>query len=1156
MVQKKLYILVLVLLSLSFQLLAISNDGSRYASNSVLSNGTWSKIKISETGIYKLTYKDLKKMGITNPQNVQIYGYGGWMLDEDFSKPYTDDLPQISVWRSTSRENFTHDDDYILFYGRGDIMWSYDSVRKEFYQTQNPYSTDSYYFVTESEDGPRIATTQASLSLGSNVTNVYNDYTLHEKELESPQGGTGRDFWGENLLKKSTVDITFDTKGATTDAAIVTYAYVTKAFPSSALLTVKVNNTESSAYSEVDNDYYTIAVKRVQAFSVPDLNDNTTVKVSYTKGSSTDKNAYLDYVRLNFKRNLKPYSAVTPFRSTTIADNLGFRIADASSSLLVFDVTDNTSIQKVNTQLSGTQMTFAASNTNIREYVMVDLSKLKDIPTPEIVEQIENQNLHATSNDFDMVIIVNDYLREYADELARLHEVESGFRSLVVSPQSIYNEFSSGKPDMTAFRRFLKMFYDRAATGNDRPQYALIFGGGTFDNKLIQKWSDEAKKSMILTYQSKAQEFGNGYIYSETEEYTTDDYIALLGDNTGTSLVRELLDMSVGRLPVRSKQEAAAVIGKISAYMSPNNVGIWANNVTIVADDLNSGATMNVDKQHIRDAETMANTIAEKYPDFIVNKIYEDMYERVVNGNGASYPLATRALLDNITQGTLIMNFIGHGATTYLTHENLLTKADIEGLNNTYLPLWITATCDFSRFDANASSGGEIALLKDVGGAIALFSTSRPVRISQNTKMNESLTKYLFETENGERLRLGDIIRKAKNNLILTGADNELRFALLGDPALKLAYPDGKYKVEVLEMNGRDADATDINIEALGNISVKGAVVRSDGSIVTDYNGTLESVIFDVEQSLKTRGNMKSGATNDAYATSYEDYTNTLFSGKVVIKDGVFKIDFVAPKDILYKEGTGKMSFYAYDTDRKREAQGSFYNYTVGGTNTNQPEEENPPVISKMYLNNEQFRSGDYVSSTPIFYAEVSDDTGINLSSGIGHNLSLVLDGITVYDLTPYFENEDNSSKKGRVKYQLPQLTEGAHTLEFNVWDVWNNSASSTIDFIVTDNFTPSIHSFEIWGNPAKDYTRFVFNTSTPSSNIDLTIRVYSLTGALVWMTQQNGAVNTLNQYIYEWDLRGYGQGRLLPGVYICTAQMSINGKKSSTKSQKLIITR
>lgn len=1153
LLKKRLFnIVYLLLFVLSLQGVYAANNGWKYSANSVLSQGNWYKIKIENgTGVYKLTYDDLKKIGLSNPADVKIYGYGGWILDEDFKKSYVDDLPEVSIWMSKDRENFGQGD-YILFYARGDIKWEYNDKTGEFEHTQNPYSFDSYYFVTESSEYPNLMEVQSSQKEGTTVVNSYNDYALHESE-EVNIGKTGREFYGENFLSNSKRQFTFSTPGATSDPALIRYNFASKATLSACILKVSLNNAllaSTPSTTTTDNDIYATAIN--SAVETTALKDANTIDLEMVKYDNGVSNAYLNYIRINYKRRLSPYGAVTLFRNTTVSDNLTFRISSATSSMLVFDVTDNTQVSRLETQLSGSTMSFSASNSSLREYALVDLSK--NIPTPTILSngKIDNQNLHSLPN-VDMIVIAPAVFQQYAQELADLHQAESGLTSHVVTPELIYNEFSSGKPDATAYRRFMKMFYDRASDESDKPKYLLLFGNGTFNNRFIGDWTDSEKQVMLLTYQSKES-------LSELASYVTDDYMGFLEDSSTDDLNAEVLHLGIGRIPARTAQEAQDVVNKIKGYMMNRNKGLWQNNITFVADDFVAGKNAySTEKQHVDDAEDFSNYIEKNHPDFIVNKIYEDAYERVIEANGARYPTATQALLDRINNGTLVLSYIGHGSTYSWTHENLLLYAHINALTNDKLPLWITTTCDFSRFDGNNISAGEWALLKKTGGAIALFSTVRAVYIAANTEMNKYMTEYLLTRENSKPKRLGDILRGAKSEARLTN-ESKLRFMLLGDPALRLAYPDNTYKVEVSEINGLDVSSNNtINIQALDNTVIVGHIVDESGNIISDYNGTLEAVIFDSQQMLSTRGNV----VGSDRAKEYKAYPNTLYAGRVEIKNGEYRVEFTVPKDILYVNDKGKMNFYAYDETGTREAQGSFYNYTVGGTNPSVPEEENPPVVERLLLNKTEvdLNSDDpvYVSPSIRFYAEVSDDTGINLSSAIGHNIALIIDnGVskTEYNLTQNFVSEDGSTKRGSVTYDISGLAPGNYTLEFKIWDVFNNSKSEIAYFIVSNDIEPSNYNFEIWGNPANSVTKFVFKTNgAVGNNVNLKMAVYSLSGKLVWIREEKGAISTLNGYEYDWNLMSNGSGRIIPGIYICTGQVTVDGKTFSVQAQKLLVT-
>lgn len=1148
----------LVCFLLSFLFLSLStyafNDGNRYAKNSVLAKGNWFKIKIPTTGVYKLTYEDLKQMGLSNPKDVQIYGYGGWMLDQDFSTPYIDDLPPVSVWMSKNPQDFGPGD-YILFYGRGDIKWKYDSNTKEFIQTQNPYSSDSYYFITESTDGPQLIEKRKGSPLGRNEITSFQDYYLHEKELVNISL-SGREFYGESFIKNTQQTFSISLPGITQDIATVRYNFIAKPKAKVGKLAVMLNNTlmKTSTISAVSiNDSYTKANILHDYFTSSITQEDNKLTLNYIPATDTDENMHLNFFCITYTKALKPYGAITPFRITESISSVDFKIADAHSNLLILDVNNANSPVEIDGQLSGNSYKFSANNSSIKEYVIVDLSR--EIPTPTFSGKVANQNLHASAAT-EMVIIVQPLFKKYAEELAETHKDDSNLKTLIVSPEDIYNEFSSGKPDATAYRRFLKMFYDRATSESEKPRYLLLFGDASYDNRFITKeWNKSDKRGILLSYQSVKST-------DETTSYVTDDYFGFLDDNEGTSIEKDKLDIGIGRIPVRTTFEAETVVAKIKRYIRNEEPGIWQNSICFVADDAIASTTSTISEaDHMKDTDSYAEYLKENKPEFISTKVYQDAYDRFLTPKGGGiYPDAKKAMLDKINSGALILNYVGHGSSRDWSHEYILTYPDIEAMRNTKLPLWVTATCDFSRFDGSSTSGGEAALLNPNGGAIALFTTVRVVYATMNKKLSQSLFSHIFEKEDGKPLRLGDIMRRTKTlDTQLASDENKLRFVLLGDPALRLSYPGSQYKVIVDKVNDIDITSNKVQIQALENITVKGRIVNEGGQLASDFNGMLESLMFDNEQGLKTRGYVNYNQrppypSSEEIALKYKDYTNTIFSGKSSIVNGEFEIAFVTPMDILYTEGMGRMNFYAYDTDGIKNAQGVFNNYTVGGTSNSAIQEFNSPIIEKIYLDNEQFKSGDKVSPSPLFYAQLSDDTGINLANGIGHNISIMIDGKTPYDLTPTFVNSGTSSKKGTVKYKIPTLEVGKHTLQFKAWDVWNNSTTKHLEFKISDDDSPTPYNFSIENNTVKDNAKFVFTCDGPvSTAINIKYEVYSENGSLKWSHETKGSPELLSNYIYEWNLRGVSGKRLTAGVYTCRILITINGEESS-ETHKMVI--
>ncbi|MBP1616852.1 MAG: hypothetical protein H6Q14_679 [Bacteroidetes bacterium] len=1131
---QKILILLQIWGSVSFSMMA--KDASFYAANSVLSSGTWWKIRIPSDGVYKLTYEDLISMGFTNPAHVQIRGYGGWVLDEDFSTSYYDDLPQISVWMNKGADEIFNQGDYVLFYGRGPLKITRSGI--DFVQTNNPYSNYGYYFVTEGQDEPKQMGNISSLTNFDIDVTTYSDYMIHEKDdvnlLES-----GREFYGEYFYLNNSQDISFDIPGIVSWDGYY-FNFILK--PSSPVnLVFGLNkkdlytrvvgaNTNTHSAATSINQYIT---------GVSSVSETNIFNIALS--STAIKNSYLNFLRVYFKRNLQPYNTVTFFRNDLDSLTHRYLIANATENMIVLDVTDNISPSIQETSYANGQLSFSSSASSLRKYALVDLSK--QIATPDITGKIANQDLHALAK-YDMIIISPQAYKSYAQKLADLHYEKDSLSSIVVDPNEIYNEFSSGNPDATALRRFLKMFYDRGTSDSDRPKYLLLFGAGTYNNKFINSsLSDSSKSNYLLTYQSINS-------LSQTSSFVTDDYFGFLQEEGILNIAASKLCLGIGRLPARSQKEAEVFLDKISSYMEDTNYGIWKNNICFLADDAvgATGYSPTTEMYHEKQSDKYAEYVQIKYPNFVVNKIYEDSYRRIGQSNGYRYPDAQTSLKNKLNEGLLVLNYVGHGSSRSWTHEGLMTFTDLQSLRNRYLPLWITATCDFSRFDSDAASGGEAALANSQGGAIALLSTVRIVYIANNDSMSTNIYKNIFERDNGKALRFGDMIRKSKLSFT-TNDENKVRFQLLGDPALRLAYPDDAYKVKVTSVNGADVSSSDtLTVSALSHVKISGQIVDGDSNLSNDFSGKVSCVVFDAQQDLKTRDN-----GGDGSIFYYKGYSNSIYSGTVNVENGAFDCEFIVPKDIAYTKKHGKMSFYAWE-DAGRTAQGAFLAYKVNGTNAAASTDTSGPQINSLYLNSTDFVSGGSVNVTPTFHVGLSDESSINLSSGLGHTVNLIIDGQTQYDITSHFVSTSSSAKEGYIGYTLPELAEGSHSLKFTVWDVFNNYSEQYADFVVVDNNKTYASEFSFAKNPVVGSADFLFSTDAKSADISVRYDVYSASGELVWSHRQAGSYITMGNYAYSWDLKTISGESIRPGVYPCKATVYINGNQQSTKTLKLIV--
>ena len=1098
-------------------------DSSRYASESVLNSWKWVKIQVAEDGIYKLTAADLKKMGFSNLDKVADYGYGGWPLDEDFSTTYIDDVPEVAVWRSA---------DYLLFYGKGPRKWEYSSSDKSFIHTNNPYSNYGYYFVSEKETTGRTMEKAASAAGATLQVTTFDDYVLHEEELVSVNS-SGRELYGESFTSTLSRDFTISVPGITNDEGKATLSFISRG---NGTITMNVDgNALISGSVSVPSDEYEVAreLYRERAWMA---DKGETVKVNIGYSTTGHKNVHLNYFRLQMKRQLKVYDNYTFFRSLSARGNASrFVIQGADASTLVFDVTDGVNPQQMETSLNGTELSFSIpASASLREFVVVKPSQIK---APVTVGEVANQNLHALPQQ-DMIIIAQPNFTTQAERLAEAHRTKDNLTVRVVTPESIYNEFSSGTPDATAYRRFMKMFYDRKTSEADAPKYLLLFGDGSFDNrKLTSAWKSVDMSNMLLTYQTENS--------LSSQSYVIDDYFGFLDDaDNKKSLQNKKLCLGIGRFPIRTVEQATQMVDKVISYMENKNTGSWKNNLCFMADD--GSNTDGFMTEHMEFADQLAGYVESEHPEFLVNKLYYDAYKKDMTAG--TYPDVRSGLQKLLKDGLLLFNYTGHGGTTALSDEKVLTQTDINQFTYTHLPVWVTATCDFTRFDDLNTSAGEDVFLNKSSGGIALFTTVRVAYSRPNFPINDNVIRNLFERNNGRRRTLGEVMQATKNTL---SSVYKLGFCLIGDPAVKMAYPE--FGMKVTTVNGQSVDGNSISFKALEKITVEGEVLDVSGQLVTDFTGIVNPTVKDSKVTVTC---LKNSNKDDSPAFTFTDYPNTIFIGNDSVRNGKFSFTFTVPKDISYSNLQGKMNLYAVDTESGNEAQGNFDNFIVGGTSDTAETDTIGPEIRALYLNDTTFVDGGQVNTTPYFVAELWDKSGVNITgSSVGHDMMLVIDESTVlsYNLNSYYELLPGEDGTGIVKFPIPALEPGKHTAEFWVWDILNNSTVRTFTFEVVEGLKPFL--FDVIATPgiAREQVTFHLMHNRPESRMRVGIMVYDLAGRQLWKHEESGTSGLFENYTVSWDLTS-GGARMRPGVYIYRAAISTDNSKDATKARKFII--
>ena len=779
--------------------------------------------------------------------------------------------------------------------------------------------------------------------------------------------------------------------------------------------------------------------------------------------------------------------------------------------------------------------------------------------TPEFVHRITNQNHHAAqATDMVIVIPTSQKLLKEAERIKVLHEQHDSLRVNIVPADELYNEFSSGTPDANAYRRYMKMLYDRAETAEDMPRFLLLMGDAAWDNRMrISEWKSTSVDDFLLCYESENS-------YSHTSCYVSDDYFGLLDDGEGANLLTEKTDIAVGRITARTAADATIAVDKIDSYINNKEAAIWQNTVCMMGDDGNQN-------RHMEDADSVAQLAEILHPSILVKRVLWDAFTRVSSATGNRYPDVTRQIRQQMQQGALIMNYSGHGRADAISHEYVLTLPDFNTTTSLRLPLWVTASCDIMPFDGQEDNIGETALFNAQGGAIAFFGTTRTVYQPQNRLMNLAFTRQvLSRDEKGLMMPFGEAVRRAKTELVTTGiiigyqknaqgvlqpiwstdrSENKLQYSLLGDPALRLALPTATIIVDSINHSAVSSDI--LTLKAGTTATITGRVLNS--SLATDsiFNGTINAVVRDAKEKIVCKMNDASEADEPFV---YYDRPNTIFNGSDSVRQGRFNITFVVPRDISYSDQQGIINLYAVNNSKTTTASGRFEQLVMNGKSETSGDQQGPSIYC--YLNSTAFVNGGNVNSTPYFVAELTDEDGINAAgSGIGHDLQLIIDGdmSKTYSLNDYFQFDFGSYTKGTIGYSIPALDYGQHHLLFRAWDVLNNSSTAELTFNVVKGMEPVFSAVDCTPNPATTTTTFRITHDRANSPMDVVIDVYDISGRHLWSHSESGTYSN-NTISIPWDLSTNSGSRLNTGVYLYRVQLSSEGSSYTSKANKLII--
>ncbi len=1130
------------------QLPSKSNSKGKIAavSGSVLASGLWYKVAVNTTGLCKIDYQFLVAMGINpafiNPQYIQIYGNDGGMLPQLNSVSRPDDLQENSIFIAGASDGQFDPGDYILFYAKGPNSWQYNTSESIFNHSKNLYSDKNYYFLTiGSALGKRIQN-QAGLGSGAQIVQYYDDYKFYESDLVNLLG-SGREWFGETFASNTVASFSFNTEGILPGSSVkLTSAVVGRSVASSSfsvsLNGMGIGSQSIAANNQSQYDAVGAVNRTVFTASSTSLGNPSAISVGLSFNvSSSNAIGHLNYLELNTKKKLALYGAETDFRTvaSTSAATTQYYVDNANLAT-IWQITDLTSVKKQQFDATiGDTAVFSANSSVLEEYVVFSGS---NFPSPEFVGQVTNQNLHyigTVGGIPDMIIVTVPGFVSAALQLASFRKTHDNLDVVVVTTDQVYNEFSSGRQDVSAIRDFMKMLYDRKVPGVDSLSYLLLFGDCSYDykNRL------SGNTNFVPVYQSRQSLY-------PLESFSSDDYFGLLDPTDGNwseiPAESNYLDIGVGRIPVKSQDEANTAVTKLIHYSASQScIGKWRNKLTFTSDD-GDGNT------HIGHAEQLSDFIDVTYKNFNISKVYLDAFSQVATPGGEKAPEVNEKIIQEVNAGTLILNYSGHGGETGLAQESIIDLPQIEAWDNyNSMPFMITATCDFGRYDDPLrSSGAEIALLRSGGGVISLISSTRIVFANSNLALNEAIYECVFEPINGVMPRLGDVIRVSKNTSIL-GVNNR-NYALLGDPSLRLAYP--KHEVVITKINDSLVATLPDTLKALSKVKFEGEVRNSGGTLLSNFTGDITITVYDKKASVSTYG------TQGDPPFIFGLRNNYLFNGKASVVNGLWSISFVVPKDISYQFDFGKISAYAYKPNSLTDASGQYSNLIIGGTDPNAPSDNLPPRI-KMYMNDESFVFGGLTEKDALFLAQLTDENGINTSvSGVGHEIAATLDNDEKpLVLNQFYTSKLNDYKNGTVKYPYKDLSSGPHSIKLKVWDTYNNSSESYLEFIVASNLKIALSHILNYPNPFSTHTVFHFDHNRSGEDLDVMIQIYTVSGKLIKTLDSKVYSSTSHFMGLDWDGRDDFGDKIGKGVYVYRVWVRAPRDGSSVhRYEKLVI--
>ena len=1096
--------------------------------NSIFSSGNISKFYVEATGVHRMDFSFLRNLGINKnsipSSNLKIYGHGGGMLPLLNQDNQYYDPPELAIQVVDGGDGSFNQGDYILFYATTTEEWSQENETN-----LNLYADRSYYYLSiNSTGGKRMSLLNQPQGAASSTITQFDDYQFYEVD-ETSLSLVGRRWFGDRFDIETERTYEFSVPNLVSSQPIELDIRVGAISPVRSSFDVFINNEQlSSNLTILETGANTPSRGRSLRTDFTSVSDDINIRLTYNKNGNPGARGFLDFISIEARRELIAGENQFKFKNNSVATQVGigeYVIQDASEVIQVWEITDPINPTFVINSDQTSVFSFKSTLGSEREFQAVTSSFLQPRVEPGNI-QVQRQNIKGTIlrdnqgqfQDLDYLIITQSSFMSAANRLAQYRRQNDGLVVKTLAVEDVYEEFNSGKQDIGAIRNLVKYIYDNASTPDNRIKFLGLIGDASVDykNRL------QGNTNIVPTFQSL------GSFSTTVSSFMSDDYYTMMdpvegrlaGSNPG------MMDLAVGRILADTPQRANIMVDKIISSEQREAYAQWRNNFLLISDDADNENDFDLQV----DLDELGDKIAENKPTVNVKKIHSDAFQQVTGAGGDRYPEVNEAITEAIEVGASVVNYFGHGGEDGLAQERIVTQTNTQEWSNPQrYNCFVTITCEFTKFDNPLRlTGGELTFWNEEGGASSLVSTTRAITVFAGVTFNNVFAPFLFDFDNNDET-IAQSVARAKRNI--SGNGKRIVF-FIGDPAMKLPLP--KPRVQLTSINDVPVSNFTDTLQALGKYSLRGQIVDANNQRLQDYNGNLSAIVFDKRIDRQTLGNDGARVNGQLAILNFTTLGENLFRGQASVSNGEFEFEFVLPKDTRLPVGNGRVNFYSARENQLEEYSGSNTEILIGGLNENAPEDNEGPLVN-LFMNDENFVNGGITDNQPFLLAILEDENGINTAGGIGHDIVAILDGDEANPiiLNEYYEAEEDDFTKGRVFYRLRDLEDGEHTLTLKAWDVYNNSQTQEIVFVVAGNDDLKITRVLNYPNPFIDYTEFWFNHNRPFEPLEVMVQVFTVSGKLVW--SQNQIANT-NGFLFRemsWDGRDDFGDKIGKGVYV-----------------------